>query len=298
MLQLEKKFVKLPNGETLAYVEHGEGPKTVLLIHGNMSSSLHYLPLIERLPEDEFHVYALDMRGFGDSSYVARFDTLRQLTEDVALFARALRLPPFIVSGWSAGGGVAMQLAAIHPEMVEKIVLINSMSHRGIPVFVKDATGKPIVGKVYPTKEEMGKDPVQVAPVVKALEDNNATFMEYIWGLIIYTVNKPDAEYNRVFLAETMKQRNLVDFDWALVNFNMGVGSNFQSIGDNSIVDVKCPVLSVWGRKDITVLEYMIDETVSALGDKATVIKYDDCGHSPLVDIPDKLAQDILEFIR
>jgi pimeloyl-ACP methyl ester carboxylesterase len=297
MLKLDKSFVKLPNGETLAYVELGHGHHRVLLIHGNMSSSLHYLPLIERLPLDQFHIIAVDLRGFGDSSYVSSFNSLTELTEDVAHFLTIKDFHPCTIAGWSAGGGVALQLAANFPHFVEKLFLIDSMSYKGIPIFVKDATFKPIVGKVYPTKEEMATDNVQVAPVVKALKDGNVGFMEYIWNLVIYTGKKPDPEANKLYLAETMKQRNLVDFDWALVNFNMGTGSNFQADGDNSISKIKCPVLSVWGKKDITVLEYMVRETIAALGDKAQLIIYEEAGHSPLVDVPDQLAKDFIKFV-
>jgi len=298
MLKLEKKYLKLSNGETLAYVEQGHGGETVLLIHGNMSSSLHYLPLIERLDQADYHVIAVDLRGFGDSSYVHRFNSLMELTNDVAEFAKLLKMQPATIVGWSAGGGVAMQLAAHYPDMVKKVFLINSMSYKGMPVFVKDEKMQPIIGKVYANKEQLANDPIQVAPAVKALQDGNIAFMDYIWKLVIYTVNKPSEEDNLLYLKETMKQRNLVDFDWALVTFNMGSGLNFQVLGDESISKIEVPVRSVWGNKDKTVWEYMVQETVGALGKKAELIIYEECGHSPLVDVPDRLAHDLIEFIK
>ncbi len=298
MLKLTKKFMMLPNRERLAYVEHGHGDETILLIHGNMSSSLHYLPLIERLDPQTYHVVAVDLRGFGDSSYESRFDTLRALTDDVAMFLKQLNLPKLTVVGWSAGGGIAMQLAAFYPQSIKKIFLIDSMSYKGMPVFKKDKDGRPMLGQVYASKEELALDPIQVAPAVAALATHNVAFMDYIWGLVIYTVNKPTPEYNQLYLEETMKQRNLVDFDWSLVTFNMGTGSNFQTEGDNSIELIKVPVCSVYGKKDITVLEYMVKETVTALKDLATQITYENCGHSPLVDVPDQLAKDLIEFVN
>ena len=39
MEKLNKKKIKLTNNEELAYVEVGEGNKTIVLIHGNYSSS-------------------------------------------------------------------------------------------------------------------------------------------------------------------------------------------------------------------------------------------------------------------
>ena len=80
---MEKKFVSIGN-ETLAYLDEGQGD-VVLMLHGNMSSSVHYGPLIERL-QGSFRCVALDLRGFGDSSYNNRFDTMDELAEDVFLF--------------------------------------------------------------------------------------------------------------------------------------------------------------------------------------------------------------------
>ena len=71
-LNLEKKYVNLPNGERYAYIEKGEGDKVVLLIHGNNASSIHYEPLYREFPEG-YRVVAPDLRGFGDSSYNKSF---------------------------------------------------------------------------------------------------------------------------------------------------------------------------------------------------------------------------------
>jgi pimeloyl-ACP methyl ester carboxylesterase len=296
MEKMEKKFVELSNGERLAYIERGTGKNYVVLIHGNMSSSLHYLPLFSRLPS-HLHLIAIDLRGFGDSSYKNRFDSLYELADDVIEMLKVLKISKFAVVGWSAGGGVALRLAAKLGEKVSKVVLIDSMSLKGIPVLPKDEKGAPIFGKVYPNKEAMGLDPIQVLPIVNALAQNNVAFMAWLWDAFIYTNKKPTAEENAIYLAETMKQRNLVDFDWSLVTFNMGSGSNLYRDGDGSIEKIKSPVLAFWGRKDKTVIEYMINETVASLKDKAKLVIFEEAGHSPLVDVPDELSKLMAEFI-
>ena len=48
---MEKRQVVLKSGEVIHYLEQGQGDKTLVLIHGNFSSSLYYLPLLERLPK-------------------------------------------------------------------------------------------------------------------------------------------------------------------------------------------------------------------------------------------------------
>ena len=68
--------------------------------------------------------------------------------------------------------------------------------------------------------------------------------------------------------------------------------------GTNNISKVKAKVLHTWGTKDITVPEYMVKDNVKALEKRSKLVVYENCGHSPLVDVPDQLTKDILEFIN
>ena len=294
---MEKKKVTLKNGEIVSYVEQGQGEKTVILIHGNFSSSLHFTPLLERLPKD-IKVFALDMRGFGDSSYYRRISSLADLANDVHLFTEALKIKPAYVVGWSLGGGVALELAAAHPRDVLKLILINSTTHRGYPIFKKNESGAPLVGQVYESADELGKDKIQVVPLLEAQKTKNFAIMSYIFDATIYTVNKPSAEDNKLWIDESLKQKNLIDADWSLANLNMSDIHNFYNAGTQTINKVKCPVLHTWGEKDIVVPEYMVKENVKALEKNSTLIVYPNCGHSPLVDVPDQLTKDILDFIN
>ena len=94
---MEKKFINI-GAETLAYLDEGRGD-VVLMIHGNMSSSVHYEPLIQRI-SDRYRCIAVDLRGFGDSSYNNRFDTLEELADDVSAFLDALEIPSVYLVGW------------------------------------------------------------------------------------------------------------------------------------------------------------------------------------------------------
>ena len=88
-LKFEKKHIKLSNGETLAYLETSKKDKeTVLLVHGNFSSSVHWLRMIKDL-KAKYHVLAPDVRGFGDSTYNKRISSFKELADDLALFLRA-----------------------------------------------------------------------------------------------------------------------------------------------------------------------------------------------------------------
>jgi len=294
---MNKKQIKLANNETYTYLEQGSGNKYLILIHGNVSSSVYFKPLLENLPKD-IHVFAPDLRGFGDSSYNKRIDSLKDFALDIKLFMEELNIPKATVLGWSLGGGVVMELAAHYPELIEKLILLNSTTYKGYPVFKKDANNQVLFGKVYKTREEMAKDPLQVLPLLNAYETKNYEMLKYIYNLTIYTVNKPSEEDYLLYLDESMKQRNLVDVDFALASLNMGDTHNLYNEGENTIKNITCPILHLWGSQDKTVPEMMVLDNYNALKDLSTYIKFDNAGHSLLVDKPLELAEKVMDFIK
>lgn len=292
----EKRQIVLKNGEVIHYLEQGAGEKTLVLIHGNFSSSVHWTPLLERLPKT-IKVIAPDLRGYGDSTYYRRITSLKDFADDIYLFLQAKKVLKADFVGWSLGGGVALEFAAAYHQMIHKMVLINSTTHRGYPVFKKGENNQMLLGQVYSSPEEMGKDPVQVIPLLEAQKNKNFAVMSWVFNATIYTVNKPSVEDHQLWINESLKQRNLIDADWALANLNMSSQHNFYNAGTNNIQNVKCPILHTWGKKDIVVPEYMVLENFKALEKQSKLVVYDECGHSPLVDVPDQLTKDILEFI-
>ncbi|MGS0686385.1 alpha/beta fold hydrolase [Nakamurella sp. GG22] len=104
----------------------------VLLVHGNVSSSLFWQPLMLSLPE-RYRPIALDLRGYGDTD-PAPVDATRGLSDfadDVAAAVRALDLAPVHLVGWSMGGGVVLQYLTDAPGDVASVSLVNPVSPFG-----------------------------------------------------------------------------------------------------------------------------------------------------------------------
>lgn len=288
----KKEYIDI-GSETLAYLDEGEGD-VIVLLHGNMSSSIHFSPLIEAL-KTSYRCVAPDLRGFGDSSYNKRFDSLDELAEDVNLFMDKLGITSAYIIGWSTGGGIGLKLAAMYPDKVKKLFSIEGAGHRGYPIFKKDekfqSTGEP-----YESKDEMAQDMVQVAPMLPIFENKDVQAMTNVWKASIYLVNEPTPEESELWISETLKERCLVDVDWSLATLNMSEEDGVYAKGDGSIKKIKCPVALTTGDKDIVVPRSMIEDNADALGSIATLIPYENCGHSPIVDCLDILIKDIKEF--
>lgn len=92
--------------------------RTVVLIHGNVSSALFWQELMLDLPTD-LRVIAIDLRGFGGTEHAPIDATrgVRDFSDDLRATLDALGIPTAHLVGWSMGGGVIMQYALEHPAL-------------------------------------------------------------------------------------------------------------------------------------------------------------------------------------
>jgi pimeloyl-ACP methyl ester carboxylesterase len=110
----------------------GDPTRTVLFVHGNVSSSLFWQPLMLSLPPG-IRAVAVDLRGFGGSETLPVDATrgVRDFSDDVAAVAHELGLGAVHVVGWSLGGGVVMQLLLDRPDLVASLTLVSTVSPYG-----------------------------------------------------------------------------------------------------------------------------------------------------------------------
>lgn len=113
--------------------------RTVVLIHGNVSSSLFWQETMQDLPHD-LRVIAIDLRGFGGTEHAPIDATrgVRDFSDDVRATLEALDVPTAHFVGWSMGGGVIMQYALDHP--VLSLTLQSPVSPYGFGGTRRDGT--------------------------------------------------------------------------------------------------------------------------------------------------------------
>ncbi len=296
MKQYEVKKLHLSNGETIAYRECGKGDKTLILVHGNMSSSVHFQTTMEAL-ENDYKIYAVDMRGFGDSSYKTELNSLHDFSIDLQLWIKALDLTNFTILGWSTGGGVVLELAADMPNRVNKVLLLDSVGIKGYPMFKKDDKGQAILTQLITTKEEIAADPVQVLPIVTAYATRNKDLLKMIWNAVIYNLKQPNEEDYDLYLDAMLKQRNLIDVDYSLVHFNMTLDHNGVNSGSGRIQLVKAPVVIMHGKADFVVPFSYAEEMKSYFKDQVTLVPFENIGHSCVTDNLDLFIQTVKEHV-
>lgn len=288
--------VELSNGETLTYRKREGGDELVLLVHGNMTSSKHWDLLLESMDE-RFTIYAVDMRGFGESTYNKRITSIKDFSDDIKLFVDALELRDFTIIGWSTGGNVAMQFCADYPDYSKKLVLFASGSTRGYPFYSSNADGTPDLTKRLATIEQIEQDPVKTIPMQQMYDTKNRDGLKFVWNSVIYTQNQPDEARYEQYVDDMLTQRNLADVYHALNTFNISAVDNVVARGTNQVKDIHIPTFVLYGDRDFVVTGAMTTEIIEDFAGRAQIMKLVNCGHSPLVDCLDETKEAIEEFI-
>jgi pimeloyl-ACP methyl ester carboxylesterase len=113
------------NGTVLHYVTAGESGSPVLLVHGFPETWTAFRALIPLLAEHH-RVYAVDLRGFGDSSIADEHFSSAVAADDLHELITLLSTGPMHVVGQDLSGGLVYRLARLHPEDVLSLTAVES----------------------------------------------------------------------------------------------------------------------------------------------------------------------------
>jgi pimeloyl-ACP methyl ester carboxylesterase len=111
---------------TINFAEGGNpNARPMLMLHGIASWWQTFESLIPVL-ENDWHIYATDLRGCGKSGRAARSYLLTQYIDDNLRLLQRIASSPALLVGHSFGGLVAMGIAAREPQSVRGLVIIDA----------------------------------------------------------------------------------------------------------------------------------------------------------------------------
>ncbi|MEU4446055.1 alpha/beta hydrolase [Actinosynnema sp. NPDC050801] len=151
------------NGVRTWYEVRGEGEPLVLL-HGGFSDSRDFEPSLARLA-DRFRVFLVDRRGHGRTPDVPGPVPLDVLAGDVIAFLEQVVGGPAHLAGYSAGGVVALGVAQRRPDLVRRLVVLNSAYAKDGWVFLPEAGGE-LPAEIADRYAEVSPDGRDHLPVV------------------------------------------------------------------------------------------------------------------------------------
>lgn len=263
------KNIVLKNGLRMAYMEAGnpEG-EVIIMIHGFSDSSRIWRSTILEGLDEKYHIYAVDLRGFGQSDKPEQFIyTMTQHAEDIIDFMNVMEIPQVYLIGHSMGSVIAQTVAFSAADRIKKVILASTMMHmHESPKEVRD------VRQLYENMDLTGSsdEDLQKEFLPFAHKNKDKTFAEgYLTTLRGLTGNSLRAAWLGMSVTDN---RNLVQF-------------------------ITAKIMILWGTQDgIFTQEYQ--EEVKECLPKAQFIELPGVGHEIPNEVPEKIAQAALRFFQ
>lgn len=266
----DTEFVEL-EGHWIRYSVIGGGPP-VVLVHGWLLSSRIWEQLARRLAQ-RFTVYTLDLTGFGESDKPATGYGVRYGSRLLYSFCAHFGISRAAVIAHDLGGDMAVKLAADHPDLVGRLVLIATPaddSQIDLPTMLW-LTTLPVVGPLFFMLGRFLR-PVRKLWMRHFVLDSNDLPEEAIEDPAQST---PAAAGKTLTVTRT-------EISGSRLLRQAGI--------------IKVPVLLVAGERDRIVDPQCVTDWGQSIS-QSEIALMDDCGHLPMVERPGELGARILAFL-
>jgi len=260
-----EKFVSLPTGVRMEYVEQGPADGIpIVFLHG-VTDSWHSFERVLTLLPPRVRAFAVSQRGHGDSSRPESGYHFADLSDDLAAFMHAVKVPAAIIAGHSMGASVAQRFVIDHPDRVSGMVLMGAFANYEDPAFV-DFVASSIVPLTDPIAPEFARE----------------------WQLS--TLARPMApDHLETVVSETLKVPARV---WH------STFEGFLRTPDFSgeLTKVAVPALLMWGERDTYATRRDQDRLVAAIP-KSRLVTYSGHGHAFHWEDPIQYTNDLMAFV-
>lgn len=268
------------NGTNLHYVAAGNSGPPILLVHGFPESWWAFRKVIPLLAAHH-RVFAVDLRGFGDSDNGAGEYGSKVSAEDLHHLIKHLDIGPVHLTGQDISGATVFRLATIHPEDVLSFTAIEM----GLPGFGLEALADITHGGTW----YIG---VLAAPGIPEmlLTGRESAFLG---GFAFPAMSATPGAITDADIAEFVRTYSRSD-GWrgavGLYTSMLREGSEIKALAEKP--GLKVPVLAVGaGGGPFTAA------TMKQVASNITSVSLEGVGHYAAMEAPDKLARAILEFV-
>jgi|SRR5581483_6295986 len=230
----------------------------LLLLHGSGGSGV-WSPYYEALSQ-RFQLVVPDHPGFGESDRPEWLETMDDMVYHYLDLLELLGIPRVHLSGSSLGGWMAAELALSHPEVVDRLVLV-------------DPAGLKVPGMFLPDMFSMPEDEYQ--------------------RLLFYDQELAERQIPPTPSSEAVLQRiknltTVARLAWNPYLYSPRLGRRLRR--------VKAPTLIVWGREDHLIPIENAKLWLEAIP-HARLAPIERCGHVPHRERPDELARLVVDFL-
>ncbi|MBI5549495.1 MAG: alpha/beta hydrolase [Deltaproteobacteria bacterium] len=261
----------------LRYKVAGEGPTTLVLLHGSFDRLETWDAVTPRLART-FRVVALDLLGFGETRNPLGAYQPDALADGVVLALDGLGVQRAVIVGNSLGGAVAARFAARFPERTEALVFEDASLYEGSTGL---EAGRALAAALQ-RAQAVGRAP---SDVQARLELRAA--VAAVLRAVLKTPGVVSEALVDHFTAGFLPPR----FDAA---GKAGFDREAAPEASNARATTRFPVLAVWGMEDPLEKVSDAEDRLSEGFPDAKLVLLGGCGHVPHLERPEDFA-DILE---
>src|SRR5690349_7789732 len=268
-------FIQLTDGVTHYELSNSQQDQTVVLVHGFSVPYFIYDPTFEFLTKSGFRVMRYDLFGRGFSDRPKRRYNIELFVRQLGDLLDALGFTqPVTLVGLSTGGPITTTFTALHPERVDRLVLIDPIGARHLPISrILRVAAMPIVGEAV----------ISVVGHERMVKNIASDFFDH--GL----VEEFESQYIAQLKFKGFKQAILSTIrDHMLDSFL----DYYQRVGR-----MDKPVLLFWGRNDPTV-PFKHSQVLCKVMPQIEFHAIENCGHIPHYEKPEEVNPILLEFLR
>jgi pimeloyl-ACP methyl ester carboxylesterase len=258
-------------------VDVGEGPPLVF-VHGLSGSWQNWLEQLPDLSRDH-RCIAVDLPGFGESAMPRDKITISGYGRWLNDLFDVLEIDGAAVVGNSMGGFIAAETAIKFPKRVERLVLVAAAG-----LSIEHQRNEPVLRGL-----ELAETLIEFGLAFglarsRALMKRPRGRKALLWGVAAH----PD-DFSPALVSEQLKGTPKKGFLPALDALSS------YPIRDR-LGDIGCPTLIVWGPKDRLVPVKDAHEFDELIPDSRLLI-YDDTGHVPMLERPERFNADLRAFL-
>ena len=115
--------------ESIAYLDPNPlGKKPILLLHGLGIDATSWGYQIPVMVQRGLRPIAIDIPGFGRSKFNQKIWSIRNAARNIQIFCESLQINHLVAVGISMGGTIALRMAIDYPELLDRLVLVNTFA--------------------------------------------------------------------------------------------------------------------------------------------------------------------------
>ena len=269
------------HGYRRAFRVAGSGP-ALLLIHGVGCNSKSWEPVHAKLAQ-RFTVIAPDLLGHGESDKPHADYSLPAFANGMRDLLAVLGIDRVTVVGHSFGGGVAMQFAYQYPELVERIVLVNAGGVSKDVSLALRLAAMPMGAEALAMLRAPG-----VMPAIRR-------FGRAVGAVLGSTRLGRDVTDVVEMLEGFQDPAGLAAFARTLRSV-VDASGQYVTMLDRSYLVQSVPVQIIWGEDDLIIpVDHAHTAHAAIPGSRMEI--FEDSGHMPFHDHPDRFVEVVERFI-